>query len=619
MSKKPIIIILIIIVIGLIFNYIIFKKYDFKLNGSDTILLNTSDTWDDPLYTTDSDKNINVISNVQLGIEGDYKVNYTLRVGLFSKTLTRNVYILNDRKNTNFIFNLKGDNPYYLMINHPYEEYGYEAYDIDDGYLTKKVIEKNNINNSIQGNYEVSYEVTNSNGVTKHKKREVIVYSFNFDKKILKEDGMVSENEIILDISDNNYDHITLPDGTNSQERKINYKVTKNDIYLFTIYDINDNYLDYKVNITNIDNEKPTGTCVLTPSSSGGEIIVNAKDNDKIQGYIYQHGNTKTNLMTSEKYSFTTKDTKASVTILDQANNSTTIDCNVIDTVKPKGACILSLLDNGGEITVSASDNNKIKGYVYRYGTHNTSMVTSKKYKINTMDTNATVTIYDEANNSTSIKCNTVDKSNKTKRSFTHEVFNCGSFMKDYWFYEPSISKRSGKIPLVIFFHGAGGEANVHAVIEQSLPQNIDLGYNFPYYVIAPYKGVEAGYECTLNMINYAISHYSVDSKRVVSAGLSAGSGFAAKLAYLNPDRFSGLVLLAGTSGATFNSVGPLTTMPVWVFQGNDGGMADMVNLVNQINKAGGRAKLTTYDGGHAAPIDAFLRPDLTEWILKGK
>ena len=55
----------------------------------------------------------------------------------------------------------------------------------------------------------------------------------------------------------------------------------------------------------------------------------------------------------------------------------------------------------------------------------------------------------------------------------------------------------------------------------------------------------------------------------------------------------------------------------MWFFQGTSDSYQMVVNIVNGINNSGGNAKLTSYNGGHDAPLVAFGREDLTNWILQ--
>ena len=537
MKKILIILIPIVICLGLIiYNYILINSYHFSLRGSETILLNTSDKWEDPLWIIDGNKKVTITDNINYNQEGEYQVKYTLHVGIMKKTLTRDIYIKNNNQKTNFIFNLKGDNPQYLMIHHPYEEKGYEAYDANDGYLTNKVIKQDNINSDIEGNYEIKYEVKNSDGITKTITRNVIVYSFNFNKR-LKTESITNENEIILSIKDSNYQYIILPSGLKSIERNINYKVHENGIYTFKIYDKNNNVIDYHATITNIDNEKPTGKCVLTlTNNSNCEINVIANDNNKIKGYIYHYGTSQTELLSSNKYAYKSGNRTASVTIYDEAGNNNKIECEV---------------------------NNKIN-------------------KITPKPTN----------------------SNKPSLNYSTRSWTTGSLNGvSYGLYQPSASV-SGKIPLLLYFHGSAG-------FSVGLPTYLESGANYPFYIVCPKDNTNADF--AISLISNLSTRLNIDTKRIFVSGASSGTKPALITAYQNVGRFAGVLILATYSGTPTLNAG----VPMWFFQGTSDNSAHTQSIVNSINSGGGNAKLTFVNGGHDAPLPAINRQEVINWILK--
>ena len=540
MKKIGLIIVIIIVIAtiaGVIYNKNYVDNYNFKLIGSDNITFNYSDIWKDPLYTIEGDQKVNVTSNINYGQIGQYEIIYSIKIGLFEKKLVRKVNIVDVTEPTGLTITIQGSNPYYLKKGKIYQEEGYTSYDNIDGNITDKVQVNNNINNNVPGTYEVRYQVTNSDGITKTATRKVIIYSMDFEGKI-KTDEYAKTNEITLTINDNNYDHTLLPNGTTTTRKQIVYRVVDNKKYVFTIYDNYGNTFVYEANISNIDKEKP------------------------------------------------------------------------------KGSCTLSLLDNGGEISVTASDNSGVLGYEYSYGNTKSAKITASKYNFNTMDEKASVTIYDSANNYTTINCNTVDKSTKIERSYTQKTYTYNGITKHYWFYQPKISKRD-KVPLVMFFHGGWVQDGINSVNIIALPKNIYDGKDFPFYVIAPFLGDEEGF--ALELINYIAKNNNVDTSRIVLSGASRGSKPALSIAANNPHKFSGVVVLAGYEDTPSVNPSRLTTIPIWVFQGSYDSYALINNYVNQINGAGGHAQITSYPGGHSAPCDAFLRDDLKNWVLTNR
>ena len=276
----------------------------------------------------------------------------------------------------------------------------------------------------------------------------------------------------------------------------------------------------------------------------------------------------------------------------------------------------MSLLNIGAKITVTAQDNVGIEWYEYKYGNNTSAKVKSNIYNISSMDDKSSVTLYDHANNTNTITCTVVDNSTKHSREYTLESYNFNGTTKKYWFYKPKRSDRE-KHPLVIYFHGAGGMASEKAVNSIVIPKNIKDGHDFPYYVIAPYKGDQNDF--IISLINYVIKNNNIDTKRIILSGGSAGTPGALKISSKNPNLFSCVVLIATGSTAISMNPNDLTKLPMWFFQGDRDNLNGVKNFINKINAAGGNAKLTTYSGGHDAPADAFLRNDLTNWILNNK
>ena len=535
MKKISIIIIVLeLVAILLIINKLYVNNYAFKLNGSDELLLNLGDTWQDPLYTVRDNYDIKITNNIDYTKEGDYEVIYSLKIGLFTKKLTRKVKIVSKNEKTDFTFKLKGDNPYYLMKNHSYKETGYIAYDENDGDLNNSIEISDNIDKNKDGNYEIKYQVKNSDGIIKTIIRKIIVYSFSFNGA-LKTHEYSKDNDIFLNINDENYKHSILPNGNITTDRQITYHVNENNNYEFKLYDINNNYFLYSVNVTTIDNEKPTGYCYL------------------------------------------------------------------------------SLLDNNGEITVNAKDNTELDGYIYEYGKTKTSLITSKTLKIDSMDENASITIYDKAGNSNDIICQTVDNSTKYTREYKLETYNFNGTKKQYWLYKPNRTKRQ-VLPLIIYFHGDGGNSSYNAVNSVSLPKNIKDGKDFPYYIVAPYKGTNSDF--AIDLINYLVKNNNIDNKRIIISGGSSGSPAALSIAAQNQNMFSSIVIISGVARVTTVNTSNLINLPIWFFQGISDNYSTISNYVKEINDAGGNARITSYKGGHNAPVDAFLREDLTNWIL---
>ena len=130
--KKYIIIVSVILLIALIWNYLVFRQVNFSLIGSSEVTMSTDDSWNDPGYTLTKgnasyDNKVNVTGEV-LNQEGIYKIIYKTRIGLFTKKLVRTINVL--ANNPNFKLELNGDSTFYLIHGKEYSEPGFVAYDI---------------------------------------------------------------------------------------------------------------------------------------------------------------------------------------------------------------------------------------------------------------------------------------------------------------------------------------------------------------------------------------------------------------------------------------------------------------------------------------------------------
>ena len=538
----------VLLIILLLINFIIIKKASFILNGNSKIYLYMTDTWDDPGYKVD-DKYINNVttnSNLNMQNEGSKTITYTLKIGLLSKKLKREIVILSNDKKSDLYFELNKDNPYYLMKNNIYQEYGAMAIDNNDGDISKNIIiDNSNLNNSIDGTYYVKYQITTKNGIKREIDRKVIVYSFNFEGK-LKTDDYSQNNEIFLAINDFNYNYVILPNQEKTTDRIINYQIKENGNYIFKIYDKKNSVYEYVVNVNNIDNEKPTGTCTLSLNNSGASINVNA------------------------------------------------------------------------------SDNHEIKGYQYHYGSTNTELIKDSNYTISTNDEKATVTIYDSADNSIDINCNTIDKSSKYTRSYTIESINYNGKKRDFWLYKPEHSARE-KMPLLVYLHGDGGRKDIKSVTNYAFPKFIKDGMDFPFYMIAPYCNNESDFSLSgkmqevIQIIEYVKNNYNIDADRIIISGGSSGGKGAYTMAAIYQNTFSCLVVGSGVIYTVGDLVNNLTYLPIWIFHGKNDkliSLSGVQNIANRIKIAGGNVKLSEIDGGHEITETVFKSPELIEWMI---
>ena len=186
---KVFIVILLVLLIFLFY----FKKnivdVNFKLNGSETVVVNVFDEYKEEgatavIHGTDKTKDIIIDSNsVNTNKIGEYKVTYKLKIGILniSKRLTRKVEVVDIQSpeievDTESIF---------LDVNEEMAIPTATAKDNYDGDLTKKIETSNNIDTSKIGEYKITYKVVDSSNNKATKEIKVFVRNHKDNCKIV--------------------------------------------------------------------------------------------------------------------------------------------------------------------------------------------------------------------------------------------------------------------------------------------------------------------------------------------------------------------------------------------------------------------------------------------------
>lgn len=186
---KIFIVVLLVLLIFLFY----FKKnivdVNFKLNGSDTVVVNVFDEYKEEgatavIHGVDKTKEIIINSNkVNTNKLGTYKVTYKLKIGILniSKRLTRKVEVVDIQApeievDTESIF---------LDVNEEMAIPTATAKDNYDGDLTKKIETTNNIDTSKIGEYKITYKVVDSSNNKTTKEIKVFVRNHKDNCKIV--------------------------------------------------------------------------------------------------------------------------------------------------------------------------------------------------------------------------------------------------------------------------------------------------------------------------------------------------------------------------------------------------------------------------------------------------
>ena len=183
--KKKSIFIMLIIILLIVFITILYinihgLKSNIKiiLSGKDNISIEVGTKYKEKGYKAyyskkDITKNVQVKNNINTKKIGTYKISYIVKYKKVSKTIYRNVKVVDTTKPE---IVLTGEN-INIVVGNNYEEPGYNALDNYDGDLTDKVEVTNNIDNNTIGTYEVTYKVKDSSNNENSIKRTVNVIS----------------------------------------------------------------------------------------------------------------------------------------------------------------------------------------------------------------------------------------------------------------------------------------------------------------------------------------------------------------------------------------------------------------------------------------------------------
>ena len=204
----------------------------------------------------------------------------------------------------------------------------------------------------------------------------------------------------------------------------------------------------------------------------------------------------------------------------------------------------------------------------------------------------------------------------------------------------------SGKLPLVVFLHGSGGQGddnlkqlglgNIFGTRVWLLPENQK---NFPCYVLAPQTdrgwihydtsqwakgkagiipGLGDGAGMVLKIIDVLRHEFPIDDRRIYVMGQSMGGGGTWNVITFRPNFFAAAVICCGSVSMEDGTASVET--PVWAFHGDSDQTVPVSVSRERIaarRKAGGHPVYTEYVGvDHNVWEWAFTEPGLVTWLF---
>jgi len=184
---------------------------------------------------------------------------------------------------------------------------------------------------------------------------------------------------------------------------------------------------------------------------------------------------------------------------------------------------------------------------------------------------------------------------------------NCNGF---YEYLPSEYDKGNKKYPLLIFLHGMGelgnGSSDLSKILRNGplklikdsiFPDGFHAGDSLFQFIIFAPQFIHWPWPGTVNTImEYVLSHYHVDERRIYLTGLSMGGGVAWEYAGSNnksAEKLAALVPICGASLANNEKVSRIvaTKLPVWAIH-NEGDPVVTVEYtkkyISLINELGG-------------------------------
>ncbi len=228
------------------------------------------------------------------------------------------------------------------------------------------------------------------------------------------------------------------------------------------------------------------------------------------------------------------------------------------------------------------------------------------------------------------------------EKKFEARTYKNGWVMP-YRLYRP---ETSGKVPLVIYLHGSGGQGddnlkqlglgNIFGTRVWLLPEN---QRKFPCYVLVPQTdrgwvrydpakldkgeyemvpGLGQGAQMALEVVDAVRREFAVDERRIYVMGQSMGGAGTWNVLTYRP-RFFAAAAICCASISRDDGTGSIET-PIWNFHGDSDQTVPVSVSRNRIaarRKAGGHPMSTEYSGvDHNVWEWAFTEPELVKWLF---
>ena len=304
------------------------------LNGDDVITIYQGSDYIEPGYRAYNSKNedltngVKIDSNLNVKLVGEYEISY--KIGNVVKN--RKIVVIEKPKVYTFIKLNVVDNKIdvYLKKGEEYKEPGYQVFSSTGKNLNDKVKVTGNVDTSKKGKYEIKYTLVDEDGVTIMVSRIVTVMDMEISLSLNTSSYTNKDVGIKINIDDEFFDYLLLPDGSKIKQKNYMYMVSSNGKYTFKAYSTKGMVKEKSIEVNNINKTKPTGSCSGSFENGVSIINVNASDDIGIKKYEIDKNSYSNNKITINK-----ELSSVVIKIYDKADNVSEISCNLKDNNKP--------------------------------------------------------------------------------------------------------------------------------------------------------------------------------------------------------------------------------------------------------------------------------------------
>jgi len=193
-----------------------------------------------------------------------------------------------------------------------------------------------------------------------------------------------------------------------------------------------------------------------------------------------------------------------------------------------------------------------------------------------------------------------------------------------YLFFEPPVSDKTERLPLLVLLHGAGDRMDVVSKQNRLLKDYFtkdEFQSKHPCYLLGPVCPTVTNWggrqnpaisDTVIEIIQECLNTYPIDEARIYLAGHSMGAYGCFEWLAKYPDTFAAAMPVAG--GGNPNDAQAMAKTPMWVIHGDADDRIlpqQSIEMVEAIRAAGGTAKLTLIEGiGHDSWKHLMLHPN---------